>query len=204
MVRAIGCSICAAKRFCEVALHEKGGVVMRRLLSGVAAVCLAGGLLLGQGVLSHANAADAYSVLQKEKRFNTWTKIIDVVYLYNYARGKRPYTLFARVEDSMKNIDPELMKAIAPSGGPGMLDTLQTNYVVHSHVALGKLPLDGFSGKVTTLQSDNGKNIVVDATKSPILVTFMGSSGTLDGDPIVTDNAIIYPVLLSEAHYTSQ
>jgi len=173
-------------------------------VSKVALVSLAGCLLVGNAALSSANASDAYSVLQQDKRFRTWTKMIDVADLDNYARGKKLYTLFAPVEDSMKNIDPDLMKAIGPSAGPGGVDTSQMNYVVQSHVALGKLPLADFKGKLTELHSVNGKKIIIDATKTPVAVTFMGSSGTLDGDPIITDNAIIYPVLLTQAHYTAQ
>jgi len=52
-------------------------------------VSLAGCLLVGNAALSSANASDAYSVLQQDKRFRTWTKMIDVADLDNYARGKK-------------------------------------------------------------------------------------------------------------------
>jgi uncharacterized surface protein with fasciclin (FAS1) repeats len=154
--------------------------------------------------LTAARAEDAYAAMSHDSRFRTWTRMVNSAGLQGYARGKRPYTIFAPVEESMANIDPDLMAAIGPKTSGRDADVSQTVFVVRSHVVADKVPLNNFAGKVTTLKSVNGKDIVVDATKSPVELTFVGSNGTLAGDPIITDNATIYPVLIKSAHYVPE
>lgn len=162
------------------------------------------GVLLASASLQPAAAADAYSVMAHDGRFRTWTSMINIADLQGYARGKRPYTIFAPVETSMANIDPELMKEIGPRAAALGADTSQMTFVVQTHVAFGKIGLSDLSGKVSTLPTVNGKTITVDATRSPAAVSFAGSEGTIAGPPIVADNAVIYPVLITSAHFVHQ
>ncbi len=154
--------------------------------------------------LAATRAADAYSVLSHDGRFRTWTSMINAANLAVDARGNKPYTIFAPVEESMSNIDPDLMSAIAPKAADRGADHSQIAFVVQSHVVLDEVPLTSLAGKVTTLKSLNGKSIVVDATKSPVEISFAGSNGSLAGEPISTDNALIYPILIKSAHYVPQ
>ena len=177
---------------------------MFRPLRAVILPCAALALLATALPTGRAQAADAYVVMSHDKRFRTWTNMIDTADLVGYARGKHPYTIFAVVEDSIANIDPDLMKAIGPRASPGGLDVSQLTFVVQSHVVLGKVAEADMAGKTTTLKSVNGKPILIDATKTPAQVSFIGSEGVLAGAPILADNAIIYPVLLKSAHYVRE
>jgi uncharacterized surface protein with fasciclin (FAS1) repeats len=167
------------------------------------------GLLLAAAVavstpLAAARAADAYTVMSHDGRFRTWSNMINAANLASDARVDGHYTIFAPVEESMSNIDPDLMTAIAPKAAERGADHSQIAFVVRSHVVADEVPVTRFTGKVTTLKSVNGKAIVVDATKSPVEINFAGSNGTLAGDPIITDNAVIYPILITSAHYVPQ
>lgn len=167
-------------------------------------LCSIAAVLLASVPLRLALAADAYTVMSHDRQFRTWTNMINVADLQGYARGKRPYTIFAPVDASMANIDPDLMKAIAPRAYALGADTSQMTFVVQTHVAYGKIAFADLSGKISTLPTVNGKKITVDATRSPAAVSFTGSEGTIAGPPIITDNAVIYPVLLTSAHFVPQ
>jgi uncharacterized surface protein with fasciclin (FAS1) repeats len=167
--------------------------------------CLGAALSIGAVPAIKAYAADAYTVMVHDKQFRRWTRMVQAADLVGYARGKNPYTIFAPVDASFANLDPDLLRAIGPDASSGRgADFSQMTFVIQSHVTLTKIPLSALAGKVTTLTSVNGKKIVVDGTKTPMEVTTIGSVGTVTGPPIVTDNAIIYPVLLSAAHFVAQ
>jgi uncharacterized surface protein with fasciclin (FAS1) repeats len=175
---------------------------MSRFRAVVLALALAA--LIGPAPWIPAHAADAYTVMKADKRFRTWVRMIDTAGLEGYARGGPPRTVFAVVEESLQNIDPGLLKAIGPQTYGRNADTSQMRFVVRTHVTNGKIPLSQLAGKVTTLKSINGRDIVIDGTKSPMTVTTAGSQGTVQGDPIVTSNAIIYPTLVTSAHYVPE
>ncbi len=166
---------------------------------------LGGALVLSTVAAPSSYAADAYAELSRDPRFRTWKRLVDSADLKEFTRNNNRYTIFAPIDASFDNIDPDLLRAIGPSASSGGgVDDSETRFVVQSHVTMGEVPATALAGKVSTFTSLNGKSITIDATKKPVEVTFAASKGTLVGDPITIDNGLIYPVELTSAHYVPQ
>jgi len=147
-----------------------------------------------------AAAADAFRTMESDPRFTEWTALIEAGNLEGYARRSgEPFTVFAAQNESFANIPIAVMQKVMPHVSLGGIDTTETVATVRSHVLPGLHESSEFTGRKITLKTVNNLPLTIDATNaSHILVTFARSTGYISGAPIVTDNAIIYPVTLTK------
>lgn len=167
--------------------------IRRRLLAGLALTAMLTGPAL---------AADALQVMRADPRFKTWVKLINAAGLEGYPQGAATFTVFVPVDASMQNLPENALEQVMPRALDRGIDTSQTVYVVRSHVLPGLHPPKEFAKGTVTQTSINGFPIVIDAAKPDhVTVKFQSSSGYISGPPLFASNAVIYPVMLTDAHF---
>ena len=89
---------------------------------------------------------------------------------------------------------------LLPSASEAFPDTSALITLVRAHVAYGLHPLEEFQGKKVTLRSISGTPLEIDGSNpQAITVTWQSvqgqrGQGTLQGQPILANNADIYPI----------
>ena len=168
----------------------------------VALVGLISSVALAQGApqgMQNRSYEDGFTVMLSDPRFSGWVSLLQQSGLAPYARGGTQYTIFAPTNAAI-NQRPDIREMLLPSSSEGFPDTSALTSLVRSHVVYGLHPLDEFKGKKVTLQSVAGTPIEVDGTNpQAITVTWQSvggqkGEGTVKGQPILANNADIYPI----------
>jgi len=142
-----------------------------------------------------ARAADALATMLANPNLTKWASWIQDTGMGPAASKNGPYTTFVPTNEAISILPQKDIKYISPETGGAYPDTSRLVFVLRSHVVAGLHPMSELAGKVTRLTSLNGKPITIDATNpASVTITTAGSMAHLVGAPIVSDNALIYPI----------
>jgi uncharacterized surface protein with fasciclin (FAS1) repeats len=171
-----------------------------------AAMILAGLAPLSASAEGQGNAAksDAYSVMSSDARLTDWTKLLKEAALDRYARGDRPFTMFAVSDADFKNAPAAitaLLQELTKGNGTDKVvfpDTSKVPAFVRSHVVTGKVEPGEIMGKTLKLTNLAGQTIEIDGTSKPARISWQSvvdgqkRTATLSVQPINCQNAVIY------------
>ena len=142
---------------------------------------------------------DGFAVMASDPQLSGWVSLLQQSGLAPYARGGTPYTVFAPTNAAI-NQRPDIREMLLPSASQSFPDTSALIPLVRAHVVYGLHPLEEFQGKKVTVRSASGTPIEVDGSNpQAITVTWQSvegqkAQGTLKGQPILANNADIYPI----------
>ena len=142
---------------------------------------------------------DGFAVMASDPRFAIWVTLLQQSGLAPYARGGTPSPVFAPTNGAFQK-RPDILQDLLPNSSQAFPDTSALIPLIRAHVVYRLHPFDEFKGKKLTLQSAVGTPIEVDGTNpQAITVTWQSvqgqnAQGTLQGEPILANNADIYPI----------
>jgi uncharacterized surface protein with fasciclin (FAS1) repeats len=161
----------------------------------VSAVLGLGMIGLVATVPTAAHAADALATMLANPNLTKWASWIQDTGMGPAASKNGPYTTFVPTNEAISILPQKDIKYISPETGGAYPDASRLIFVLRSHVVMGLHPMSELAGKRTTLKSLNGKPIIIDATNpASVTITTAGSMAHLVGEPIMSDNALIYPI----------
>ena len=165
-------------------------------LGAAAALAVAIG---GAGRASAAEAApDALEVMQRDGRFSKWLDLISYTGLARYMTGEGgrivSFTMFAPTDEAVAPYHDLIKELRLNTPFP---DTHRVTQLIRSYTLPGLHPLAEFSGKAVLLHGFANNPVQLDGRnpKSSQLVVLVGakrSKNTIDGNPVIPSNAIVY------------
>lgn len=151
---------------------------------------------------------DAFSVMSSIPELTTWVQLVSAGGLEAQARAPVPFTIFPvtnHVWDQHPDYVKKLLGYLYTTGGrSGGQDVFPDNSLivrlVRSHVVRGKHYANEMMGKKVTVTTVAGTPLTVDATVSPVVISWnsaytgAGIQARLTLPPITCYNAVIYPI----------
>jgi uncharacterized surface protein with fasciclin (FAS1) repeats len=163
---------------------------------------IAGSMLMQTGGIARAQPApaqgDAWSTLQADPNFSDVVMLIKYAGLGQYVETDR-FTAFFPTNKAF-DANPGILESLLRERTRAFPDTTLTVIFIRSHAIYDLHPLSEFSGKTATLTSISGNPIEINGTRPDVYtvrwvsVQSQFATAHIVDAPIVTSNAIIYPV----------
>jgi uncharacterized surface protein with fasciclin (FAS1) repeats len=161
------------------------------------------GVILAQmtGVVKAQPAStqqDAWSALESNPNFSDVVALLKYAGLGQYVQTDR-FTAFFPTNKAFDS-NPGILESLLKERSRAFPDTTLAVIFMRSHAIYDLHPLSEFSGKTVTLTSISGNPIEIDGTHPNVFtvrwvsVQSQFATAHIVDNPIVTSNAIIYPV----------
>lgn len=164
----------------------------------IAAVILGAGIATAVSFSAHAqNAATA---MASDPSLSEWTYIVGQAGLTT-AAATNTVTVFAVTNEGFDQINAVWHGALKTPGATGAPNFQRMQELVRSQAVFGLHAPSEFAGKNVTLTSVAGTPITIDGTVAgKLTITMEHAVGSVEGTPITTSQAVIYPIVVSDVH----
>jgi uncharacterized surface protein with fasciclin (FAS1) repeats len=162
-------------------------------------------ILLAKASSAQTSAVEpsALQILQQHPEFSDWLRTLQFAGLSQYADTKPDFTAFVTTNAAFHKYPDVLAEVLRNNNTMGRDfpdTTLQVSFI-RSHIIRDLHRLSESNGKISVLTSLTGTPITIDGTvPGSYIVTWVSldqrvATTTLADNPIVANNALIYPVL---------
>ena len=167
-------------------------VLKNRIAKCAAAAVIAAGIGSVAGVSAYAQ--NAVTLTNSDSSLTQWAHIVQVAGL-TQAGATNTVTVFAITNQGFDSVNKAYSNALTSPGASGSPNFQRMQALVKSQAVFGLHPMSDFTEKMVTLTSAAGTPITVDAS-NPAHITIKTKyiSGTITGQPLVSSQAVIYPV----------
>lgn len=167
-----------------------------RLFTALAAIIVCAGF----ASTVPAQAQNAARAMASDPNLSKWTQIVGMAGLMQGA-ATNEVTVFAITNEGFDKINGVWRNALSSPGSSGSPNFQRMQQLVRSQAIFGLYPMSTLTLKKTTLTSVAGTPITIDAMNpAHITVTMAHTTATISGNPIVTSQAVIYPVVVEQVN----
>jgi uncharacterized surface protein with fasciclin (FAS1) repeats len=144
------------------------------------------------------SGTDAWTIISSDPQFSDATTLFKYAGLTQYVQNDS-FTAFIPTNAAFDK-NPGILSVLMPGRNKAFPDTTLTVNFIRSHAILDMHPLSEFSGRTVTLTAISGNPITIDGSQpGTYVITWVSvksktATARVVDAPIVTANALIYPV----------
>jgi uncharacterized surface protein with fasciclin (FAS1) repeats len=174
--------------FCAIRGHALKFVAAGVIAAGIASASVS------------AHAQNAVTLTGSDPSLSKWAHIVQLSGLTQAAQTNT-VTVFAITNKGFDQVNGVYANALMSPGAMGSPHFMRMQSLVMSQAVLGLHPMSEFEGKVVALTSVGGTPIVIDgSTPGKLTIKMVYTTSELSGAPLTSDQAIIYPVVVSKVN----